>query len=71
MLWCALVAGIAVMSLGVRQVDLWWQLPEGLSIIRTHHLPTQPPAAFGLPAQPYFDEYGLYEIGLGALYLLG
>jgi hypothetical protein len=70
-LWCALVAGIAIMSLGVRQVDLWWQLPEGLSILRTHHLPTQPPAAFGLPAQPYADEYGLYEIGLGALYLLG
>jgi hypothetical protein len=70
-LWCALVAGIAIMSLGVRQVDLWWQLPEGLSIIHTHHLPTQPPAAFGLPAQPYIDEYGLYEIGLGALYLLG
>jgi hypothetical protein len=70
-LWCALVAGIAIMSLGVRQVDLWWQLPEGLSILHTHHLPTQPPAAFGLPAQPYIDEYGLYEVGLGALYFLG
>jgi hypothetical protein len=70
-LWCALVVGIAILSLGVRQVDLWWQLPEGLSILRTHHLPTQPPAAFGLPAQPYVDEYGLYEIGLGVLYLLG
>jgi hypothetical protein len=70
-LWCALVAGIAIMSLGVRQVDIWWQLPEGLSIIRTHHLPAQPPAAFGLPAQPHFDEYGLYEIVLGALDRLG
>jgi hypothetical protein len=70
-LWAALLAGIALMSFGVRQVDLWWQLPEGLAILRTHQLPAAPAAAFGLPSQPFLDEYSLYEIVLAALYRIG
>jgi hypothetical protein len=71
LLWCALIIGIAITALGVRQVDLWWQLPEGLAILRDGHLPSQPPAAFGLPHRPYVDEYSLYEIALALLYRLG
>jgi hypothetical protein len=70
-LWVALALGIAAMSLGVRQVDLWWQLPDGRAILATHHLPVAPTTAFGLPAVPYVDEYSLYEIGLAALYQIG
>ena len=70
-LWIALALGIAAMSLGVRQVDLGWQLPDGLAILSTHRLPTEPTVAFGLPAVPYIDEYGLYEVGLASLFQLG
>ncbi len=69
--WAALALGIAAMSLGVRQVDFWWQLPDGLAILATHHLPTAPTTAFGLPATPWVDEYSLYEIGLALLDQLG
>jgi hypothetical protein len=71
LLWCALIIGIVIMSLGVRQVDLWWQLPEGLSILQNGRLPIAPPAAFGLLHRPYVDEYSLYEITLGLLDRLG
>jgi hypothetical protein len=71
LLWCALVIGIAITALGVRQVDLWWQLPEGLSILHDGRLPHEPPAAFGLPHLPYVDEYSLYEISLALLYRTG
>jgi hypothetical protein len=70
-LWCALIIGIAITALGVRQVDLWWQLPEGLSILHDGRLPVAPPAAFGLPHQPYVDEYSLYEITLALLDRVG
>ena len=66
-LWCGLLVGIVITSLGVKQVDLWWQLPEGLSILHDGRLPVAPPAAFGLPHRPYVDEYNLYEITLALL----
>ena len=71
LLWCTLVIGIAITALEVRQVDLGWQLPEGLSILHEGRLPQAPPAAFGLPPQPYLDEYSLYEITLAGLDRLG
>ena len=58
-------------SLQITQVDLWYQLAEGFHILSTWTLPTAPPAAFGLPAAPYFDEYAGYEIVLALLYKLG
>jgi hypothetical protein len=67
----ALVVAIALTSFGERRVDFWWQLPQGLSILATHHLPAQPPDAFGAPRQPFVDEYSLYEIGLALLDQLG
>jgi hypothetical protein len=70
-LWLTLVLGIAISALNVRQVDLLWQLPEGRFILQNGHLPHAPPAAFGLPYQPYVDEYGLYEIALALLDRLG
>jgi hypothetical protein len=70
-LWWALVLGIAISALNVRQVDLLWQLPEGQFILQNGYLPHAPPAAFGLPYQPYVDEYGLYEIALALLDRLG
>jgi hypothetical protein len=70
-LWWALVLGIVISALNVRQVDLLWQLPEGRFILQNGHLPQAPPAAFGLPYRPYVDEYGLYEIALALLDRLG
>ena len=70
-LWTALALGLGALSLTVRQVDLGWQLPDGLAILHTHHLPVAPTTAFGLPATPYVDEYSLYEIALAALYAVG
>jgi hypothetical protein len=55
-------------SLSITQVDLWWQLAEGQHILHTGTLPTQPVAAFGLPAAPYFDEYAGYEVVLALIY---
>jgi hypothetical protein len=55
-------------SLSITQVDLWWQLAEGQHILHTGTLPTQPVAAFGLPATPFFDEYAGYEVVLALLY---
>jgi hypothetical protein len=66
-----LLAAVFITSLGERRVDLWWQLSQGLSIVATHHLPEQAPAAFGLPRLPFVDEYSLYEIGLAVLDKLG
>jgi hypothetical protein len=55
-------------SLSITQVDVWWQLAEGQHILHTGTLPTQPAAAFGLPANSYFDEYAGYEVVLALLY---
>ena len=71
LLWGALVAAIVLTSFGERRVDFWWQLREGAAIWSTHRLPTDTPTAFGLPARPYIDEYGLYEVVLAMLYKLG
>src|ERR1700677_4760322 len=57
-------------SLSITQVDVWWQLAEGQHILHTGTLPTQPVAALGLPATPYFDEYAGYEVVLALLYHL-
>lgn len=69
--WCALVLGIAISALNVRPVDILWQLPEGSFILQHGRLPQAPMAAFGLPHQPYVDEYSLYEIVLALLHRLG
>jgi hypothetical protein len=71
LLWCSLVVGIVLTSLDERRIDLWWQLAEGRQILQSHHLPTEAPAAFGLPHQPFIDEYTLYEICLALLEKLG
>ena len=55
--WSYVLIFVVFSSFQITQIDLWWQLPEGLQILRTGHLPTQPVAAFGFPASPYFDEY--------------
>jgi hypothetical protein len=57
-------------SLSITQVDIWWQLSEGLRLLHTWTLPTQPVVAYGLPATPYFDEYAGYEVVLALLYKL-
>jgi hypothetical protein len=67
-LWCFVVIYGVIDSLSITQVDLWWQLAEGQHILHTGHLPAAPVAAFGLPAQPYVDEYAGYEVVLAALY---
>ena len=59
---------VIICSLEITQVDIWWQLVEGQRLLHHWHLPTQPAAAFGLPARPYFDEYAGYEVVLAVLY---
>ena len=49
-------------------MDIWWQIPEGFRILSTFHLPTHPVGAFGLPANPYFDEYAGYEVVVACVY---
>jgi len=67
-LWSYVFLYAVFSSLSITQVDLWWQLAEGQHILQTGTLPTQPVAAFGLPAAPYFDEYAGYEVVLALLY---
>ncbi len=67
-LWSYIFLYAVFSSLSITQVDLWWQLAEGQHILHTGTLPTQPVAAFGLPATPYFDEYAGYEVVLALLY---
>jgi hypothetical protein len=70
-LWSYVFIYVVFISLQITQVDIWWQLPEGFHILRTFTLPTQPVAAYGLPAHPYFDEYAGYEVILALFYKLG
>ena len=70
LLWSSVFIYVVISALQITQVDIWWQLAEGAHILRTGHLPTEPAAAFGLPAQPYFDEYAGYEVVLATLYQL-
>ncbi len=70
LLWSSVFIFVVLNALQITQVDIWWQLSEGAHILRTGHLPTEPTAAFGLPAQPYFDEYAGYEVVLATLYKL-
>ena len=67
-LWSYVFIYAVCSSLTITQVDVWWQLAEGQHILQTWTLPTQPAAAFGLPATPYFDEYAGYEVALALLY---
>ena len=67
-LWSFAFIYVVTCSLQITQVDIWWQLSEGAHIWRTWTLPTQPVAAFGIPATPYFDEYAGYEIVLALLF---
>jgi hypothetical protein len=69
--WSYVLVFIVFSSLQITQIDLWWQIPEGLQILRTGHVPTGPIAAFGFTATPYFDEYAGYEVGLALLYRMG
>ncbi|MDB4793672.1 hypothetical protein OAG63_01415, partial [Methylacidiphilales bacterium] len=70
-LWSCVIVYIAISSLRINQVDIWWQLPEGLHLLHTWQLPTQAPAAFGLPPSPYFDDYAGYELILAIIYHIG
>ena len=67
---CLVIVYVVLCALPIAQVDLWWQLTEGLRMLHTFHLPTAPAAAFGFPASPYFDEYAGYEVTLALLYRL-
>ncbi|HEX4141231.1 MAG TPA: hypothetical protein VHY09_12850, partial [Candidatus Methylacidiphilales bacterium] len=67
-LWSYVFLYAVFSSLSITQVDVWWQLAEGQHILTTWTLPTQPVAAFGLTATPYFDEYAGYEVVLALLY---
>jgi hypothetical protein len=69
--WSYAFLYVVLCSLQITQVDLWYQLAEGSKILDTWTLPTAPPAAYGLPASPYFDEYVGYEIILVLLFKLG
>ncbi len=51
----------ALESLNVVQYDIWWQLVEGNFFWKTGHFPQTPPSSFAAPAQPYINEYVLYE----------
>jgi hypothetical protein len=68
LLWSCVFIYVVFCSFQITQVDIWWQLPEGFQILHTFHLPTEPVAAFGLPAEPYFDEYAGYEVVLACIY---
>jgi hypothetical protein len=68
LLWSYVFVYVVSCSLQIIQYDTWWQLSEGFHILSTFSLPTQPAAAFGLPANPYFDEYAGYEVVLALLY---
>jgi len=70
-LWSYAFVYVVFCSLQITQVDLWWQLSEGLHILRTWTLPSAPAVAFGLPATPYFDEYAGYEVVLALLFKIG
>jgi hypothetical protein len=67
-LWSFAFIYVVTCSLQITQIDLWWQLPEGLKILRTWTLPTAPAIAFGFPAPSYFDEYAGYEVVLALLF---
>jgi hypothetical protein len=68
LLWSCVFIYVVICSLQITQVDVWWQLSEGFHILQTFHLPTQPVTAYGLPANPYFDEYAGYEVVLACFY---
>jgi len=70
-LWSYAFIYVVFCSLQITQGDLWWQLPEGSRILHTWALPTGPVAAYGLPANPYFDEYAGYEAVLALLFKIG
>ena len=70
LLWTCVFIYVVSSSFQITQVDIWWQIPEGFRILHTFHLPTQPVAAYGLPAHPYFDEYAGYEVVLACIYQL-
>lgn len=67
-LWSYVFIYVSLCSLQITQVDIWWQLSEGMHLLHTFSLPIQPAAAYGLPASPYFDEYAGYEIVLVLIY---
>lgn len=69
--WAYAFIYVVSCSLSITQVDLWWQLSEGMRILHSWTLPTAPVAAFGIPADPYFDEYAGYEVVLATLFKIG
>jgi hypothetical protein len=71
LLWCGLILAILLTSLGERRVDFWWQLADGQRILATHLLPTEAATCFGLPRQPFLDEYAFYECTLALLDRIG
>jgi len=70
-LWSYVFVFVVACSLRITQVDVWWQLSEGLRILQAWAPPTGPAVAFGLPATPYFDEYAGYEAVLALLFKIG
>jgi hypothetical protein len=70
-LWSFAFVAVLLCSLRINQVDLWWQLPEGIQLWKTFTLPTAPVSAYGWPAASYIDEYAGYEMVLALVYKIG